>query len=94
MSERKTVYIVQGATGEYSDYQDWFVCGFFDHGKAVALRDELEAKARELGLYDRQVQHDYSARQKAQKKMVAYDENAECDYTGITYFICECPVAV
>lgn len=92
----RTLYIVQGSTGEYSDFQDWMVCGYFDHAKATARRNDLERIARELQLYESRTGYstgrDYALRVEALKKLQQHDEHAECDYTGITYFITECPV--
>lgn len=88
----KTIYIVTGSTGEYSDYRDWFVRGFFDVDKARALRDELETKAKELDLYEGCRRPDYLAREALLKELAKLDEDAESDYTGITYFLQECRV--
>lgn len=88
----KTLYIVTGATGQYSDYQEWFVRGFFDLEKAKALRDLLEAKARELGIYENEYRCCYGERIELEKQMLPLDEHVHCDYTGLTYLIHECEV--
>lgn len=42
-----TCFLVQGAWGEYEDYQEWIVRAFLDKGKAGVLREELQAWVNE-----------------------------------------------
>lgn len=37
----KTIYVVQGSTGEYSDRTDWIVCAFEDKEQAATYEQDL-----------------------------------------------------
>jgi hypothetical protein len=44
----KTVYIVSGQTGEYSDHREWLVAAYLDESKAMTHVELANARAREL----------------------------------------------
>ena len=83
----KTIYIVQGYTGEYSDHREWLVLAFFDQVKAQAHVLNLEAELLRLGLkYDGEMPP-WDKRDSLSGEMEKLDPNFKCDYTGAGYHI-------
>lgn len=87
----QTIYVVQGATGEYSDHLEWPVRAFLSEEKAkahvVALAawcDEHQCGENAPGTYE--------ARDAARDKGHPLDPRFRCDYTGTRYeyFPVEC----
>ena len=76
----KTVYVVMGYTGEYSDNREWPVCAFFDEEKAkerVVLAGE---RAREIFSKYKDILWD------SEIEPNEYDPHMDMDYTGTSYF--------
>jgi hypothetical protein len=46
------VYVVFGASGSYSDRDEWYVAAFLDEGQAKTFRDRLNEWARSVGVHD------------------------------------------
>lgn len=87
MKRKRTIYVVFGATGEYSDHNEWAVCGYAAEGAAkahVALATEyakaFEARFPYFGPR-------FQERMDALKGANPYDPNMTIDYTGINYYV-------
>lgn len=76
------IYIVQGDTGEYSDYTSWFVC---------AYRDEAMAREHARLAQSAAPSGDAGGHERAGAKN-PYDSNMTVDYTGVEY--CVIPLEV
>lgn len=78
LASARTLYLVVGSTGEYSDRVEWFVAAYADQAKAET--HALLAKAfgatcrREHGRYD------YAN---------PYDKQFQLDYTGTDYYVAD-----
>lgn len=78
----KTIYVVVGKTGEYADYQEWYVCAYpvkrmaEQHCKAAQEEDTRLAAGHRtiLSILRGEVTN-------------KYDPNYSRDYTGTTYEI-------
>ena len=93
----KTIYIVEGTTGAYSDRYDWFVKAFTSKVKAKELADELNCAANGLfdaldaegiSVYDMN-DPDYSYI-KDRFPDLKKDSEFSMDYTGTGYIVSEC----
>jgi hypothetical protein len=74
----KLVFVVFGATGEYSDHQEWAVMAYTDEAQAQVHIDLASAWVREnIGDYPGY------GRQNAENP---YDPNMRVDYTGVNYY--------
>jgi len=70
----KVVYIVEGSTGEYSDFCSWIVKGFLDREKAETFALECQKEANTI---------EYSSKFGEPKHSL--DKNFRIDYNGTTY---------
>lgn len=84
------VYVVSGATGEYSDFCCWEVCAFMKKEDAEAMCARLNAWCKERGL-DKE-QPDDETECEREKMKPPDDPNFELAYTGTTYEILEIPI--
>lgn len=80
MGGERTLYVVMGTTGEYSDRTEWPVRAFLDETKAADLVLRAEAEARQLAY-----RSDHSRKSAA-------DPNFRMDYTGTEYYIMPVPL--
>lgn len=85
------IYIVFGATGEYSDRNEWAVCAYSNEDEAKAkvercekIAKELEASPDEDGLALRHI-----IRPETHPQFYVEDIDITMDYTGTYYYICE-----
>jgi hypothetical protein len=85
MSEQH-VHIVVGETGEYSDWQIWYVRAFVDKQAAETLSGKLNQWCRDNGC------HESSGRQRNAKP--PDDDQFRADYTGTTYSVMTLPLEV
>lgn len=83
---KKSVYVVIGTTGEYSDHQEWPVKAFMTEGAAKRWVELASARARELGVYNSNSKIDYDIRHKIHEKANKYDPDMQVDYTGVNYY--------
>lgn len=75
----KTIWIVEGETGEHADYCNWVVCAYKEEWMAAEHADQARARAHELFcLYARR----YSS---IPVRANQYDAKMRIDYTGTTY---------
>jgi len=77
----RKAYVVMGATGEYSDREEWPVVAFYDLKKAEEL--VVKATQRAAELY-KETESKYKYPEFGSNK---YDRGMRCDYTGTTYYI-------
>jgi len=89
----RTIYVVSGTCGEYSDRSEWTVKAFTTRESANAFADRLVATMQELGA--RRVRNEpgwvfperFSAPQKIHDAMGALDPSFSTDYTGTSYTV-------
>lgn len=82
-----TVWVLFGATGEYSDRSEWTVCAYQNESDARADCTALNVLARGLeGLSWRE--RDAAMAERLQP----HDANASADYTGTEYYVGSCEV--
>lgn len=93
------LYIIQGSTGEYSDYNTWLFQGFTSKQKAHCVCDGLNEKLKSLilhsefeelgviGYFHSNPRH--KEFEEALIEMEKLDKNFRCDYTGSEYRIIE-----
>lgn len=85
------VFVVMGATGEYSDRYEWPVRAFLDEGKAQALVAAADEDAR--AWLARSADHwqqymnfrELSETEKAE--LFPHDPHFSMDYTGTSYYV-------
>jgi hypothetical protein len=85
--KRKTIYIVMGTTGEYSDRNEWLVRAYFSKIKAEALVETLEAWCRENSVSRLDDRVSFERRDGIKCPL---DPQFQCDYTGTSYYLAEC----
>lgn len=74
------IYLVEGETGEYSDYRNWIVAAFVSRELAQKLAENANKRAQELGAKDwSSKKYDDDAEKNE------YDLNMDMDYNGTTY---------
>lgn len=81
----KTIYVIVGRTGEYSDRVEWMVEAWSTKEKAVERIKFLEEKLLELGAKDERTP--YEERDKIEEIMNQYDPSFRLDYTGTSYYL-------
>lgn len=81
MTTKEKIFIVEGATGEYSDRKEWAVCAFEQEEKAKNLVEKLSGMARVVELQDDK----YDMETTDAKAILALDPMFSMDYTGTTY---------
>ncbi len=77
-----TIWLVMGATGEYSDRNEWPVKAFTDKARAEALIEAASAQARA-------VEDARESRYHVAKGINPFDPNMQMAYTGTHYFYYE-----
>jgi hypothetical protein len=72
----KTIYVVEGSTGEYSDHNEWLVAAFLE-----------ESDAKEYVLLCTQAVPDIEDMNDDQREQAKnpYDPRMQIDYTGVRY---------
>ena len=80
------IYLVQGSTGEYDDYQTWLVCAWST--KTLARRHVVTLTKRMSVLGDG-IKDIFS---KETESMRTHDPHFSCDYTGTKYGVIEVEV--
>ena len=74
------IWIVSGATGEYSDHREWAVCAYCLEKDAREHAEKADAKAKDLAKrYDRHYEIPHGANE--------YDSRMTMDYTGTNYYV-------
>jgi hypothetical protein len=76
-------YIVEGTTGEYSDYSDWPVAVFTSRGRALRFTARANAWLKEHELHRDSCTMPFSGRQDAPRPV--FDPQLRVDYTGADY---------
>ena len=89
----RTVYVVMGSTGEYSNRREWPVRGYFTEAEAQAevLRLDEIARVVRLEIETRRDAGDWNTDglvAAARQADPAFDH----DYTGTSYFIYDVPL--
>lgn len=78
--QTRTLYVVMGMTGEYSDRHEWPVRAFIDLVDAETLVVKASARAREIEI------------KKTNPRVSEFDPQFRMDYTGTDYYIMEVPL--
>lgn len=85
------IYIVFGATGEYSDHKEWPVKAFRSQEKAQAFVIQLTKEARVmLAKYNNSPsywQHGKDFSRSEPFERPPNDPDFDCDYSGVNYYI-------
>lgn len=87
----KTMWLVGGSTGEYSDNRDWYVGVFASEDAAKAFVLRLEDAVRVCGVGPGCGLVRWAERARL-APLLAIDPDAQVDYTGVRYWAV--PVAV
>lgn len=95
----RTLFLVEGNTGEYSDSVNWMVCGYWSKATAERRMAELNALAQQLmpqrsaddGLLHPEF---WSQLEEASETLRLHDPAGHMDYTGTWYRITEVNVDV
>jgi hypothetical protein len=83
----RTVYVVMGSAGEYSDHNEWPVRAFLSEQRAADLVVKASARAREVfAIHDCDEFYSHREDEKFQNK---YDPDMELSYTGANYNVME-----
>lgn len=86
MTETKQIWIVEGATGEYSDHTEWAVCAFYSEEKAKELTEQLSLLA--IAAHSSALRFgsvfDFKKTNEG-KKWLEHDPMAQMDYSGVNY---------
>jgi len=83
----KNIYIVTGATGEYSGHREWAVMAYFNKEAAHSHATNAARRAEELAAAQ-------SDRYSAKTGPNEFDPNMQMDYTGTEYFVRTVPLWV
>jgi hypothetical protein len=86
MIDRK-IYIVIGATGEYSDHSEWPVTWCKTLPEAESVVAKLNAEAAAFKQWDREQPDDWSYDERDRRMKAMTDPSFACDYTGTTYHV-------
>jgi hypothetical protein len=85
--ETVTVYLVRGASGEYSDRSEWTVCAFNEKRQAERFVTQIETELRRIGT-DRDIfRLSCGARGELERQLQKIDPSAHVDYTGLRYWV-------
>lgn len=82
----KSIFIVVGTCGEYSDRSDWNVCWYPTKAQADAFAAKCTAADADLGVSDR---YDSESETVAASMIKRLDPSWSTDYTGTRYYVCE-----
>jgi hypothetical protein len=80
----RQIWIVQGTTGEYSDRKEWIVCAMYDETAAKELSVTLSELGKEAFKLRCNGNYEWE-NEPAGKRLLAADQQASIDYTGIDY---------
>ena len=78
----KTIYLVEGSTGEYEDSQDWVVCAYLEKSLAEEHVRLAQERANEL-------EKARGSKYESLKGTNKYDLDMAMDYTGTSYGVVE-----
>jgi hypothetical protein len=76
----KTIFVVEGSTGEYSDHREWLVKAYTNETKAI--EHILLASQEANKLFVKYNSDDYAYGDSLENK---YDPYMQMDYTGVRY---------
>lgn len=93
----RAVFVLVGATGEYSDRSDWYVAAYLDKAQAERHQRQLEEYVSRAGVAMNEKSNlrlDYEERDAflARPETKAIDPQMRIDYTGVAYFLVAVPL--
>lgn len=90
----RTLYVVQGSSGEYSDFRTWPVRAFLDETEAATFVLKATARAAEIRqAFIGSVDYSWAERVALRESMVnEFDPPADMDYDAVTYEIVHVPL--
>lgn len=88
LSEAPRAYVIIGTTGEYSDRNEWPVAVVSSEDAAKRYIKALDQQYQQMPPHWQDRRWEYDDEIKAHMSL---DPNFGCDYTGTSYFYCECP---
>jgi hypothetical protein len=85
MNENKTIWVVEGSTGEYSDHSEWPVKAFTKEEYAKEFVELCSAEYRRIILRLDELELYYFDSDLPEDCKHKYDEGFTTDYTGTLY---------
>jgi hypothetical protein len=85
----KTIYIVMGTSGEYSDRDEWPVCAYSDKERAQQHVVDASNRARVLSQWRDADGKPWRYSDAPDKPTNEYDPDMLMDYTETSYFLYE-----
>lgn len=88
----KTIYVVEGSTGEWSDRTNWIVCAYESEDKAKEHVEKASEAARVLFI-EYEKRHDInqpSQWDSTWEPVSEWDPHIQMDYTGTFYTYTPC----
>lgn len=82
MSENTKIYLVQGNCGEYSDYQEWVVCGYRDEAMAQEHACSAKAWLQQNVRYDMPYDERKKLKNPFDSESSLYGANPDTDWTA------------
>jgi len=82
----KTIYVVFGNSGEYSDFRDWPVVAYDTEDSAIGHAEKAKRRAEELKVLMDAAEWN---RREALQKTNEFDPHMNMDYTGVDYSVFE-----
>ena len=86
---KKTIYVVMGTTGEYSDRTEWPIAAYSDKAMAQEHVTKATEMSRAVAAAVQQLKDDWNGEGEYPSTLGRnpYDPDQETDYTGTDYFI-------
>lgn len=82
LSARRVIFVVEGATGEYSDHCEWPVAAYSNEEQAKLHVQKATERAKELIA---QRGDGYWGWEEKEKQLNEWDRSMYVDYTGVNY---------
>jgi hypothetical protein len=86
------IYIVMGATGEYSDRNEWAVAAYYDEELAKTHVEEATKRAKAIEVAAEVDAADWNLKEKLMKEN-PFDSCSYMSYTGNGYYIYTLPIS-
>lgn len=88
MSEKRSVYVVVGETGDFDDHREWWVAVYEDREAAEEHARLANEKMLDSPHHNRKL---YSDEMTEFKRTFPYDNDIRVDLEGTTYSVAEIP---
>lgn len=88
----KTVYVVMGSTGEYSDRREWAVRAFLSKDDAERLVRDGDDWARTNGVSPNHMSGDHVYYEREEVAKSCPLGACDIDYTGVSWYVMDVPL--